>query len=208
MDQASQRDLRILTEISERQDITQRGLSKSLGIALGLTNLYLKRLARKGSIKVNAISSNRITYLLTPQGISEKTRLTYEYITFSLALYKDIRQRLREAVSALLTDGPVRVGIYGTGEAAELAYLTLRELGLEPVAVFEDGGRSSFLGMPVLPTVQLATTEVECLIVASFLPASDAAQDDLRRLAPAAKLVFLENRFPRRVPSAPRDNGA
>jgi len=40
VDQASQRDLKILTEISERQDITQRGPSESPGIALGLTNLY------------------------------------------------------------------------------------------------------------------------------------------------------------------------
>ena len=73
MDQVSQRDLKILTEISERQDITQRGLSKSLG----LTHLYLKGLARKGYIKITTIPPNRLKYLLTPQGLSEKSRLTY-----------------------------------------------------------------------------------------------------------------------------------
>ena len=99
MDQASQRDLRILREISESQDITQRGLAKTLGIALGLTNLYLKRLARKGYIKISTIPPNRLKYLLTPQGIAEKSRLTYEYISFSLVLYRQTRQQLREAAA-------------------------------------------------------------------------------------------------------------
>src|SRR4051812_28377785 len=111
MDQASQRDLRILTEISERQDITQRGLSKSLGIALGLTNLYLKRLARKGYITIAATPTHRIAYLLTPQGLGEKTRLTYEYLSFSLVLYKETRQHLREAVAAMLGAGHKRLAL-------------------------------------------------------------------------------------------------
>ena len=55
---SAQRDLKILTEIAERADVTQRGLSRSLGIALGLTNLYLKRLAREGHIKITTIPSN------------------------------------------------------------------------------------------------------------------------------------------------------
>lgn len=199
MDQASQRDLRILTEISERQDITQRGLSKSLGIALGLTNLYLKRLARKGYITIGAMASNRISYLLTAQGLTEKTRLTYEYITFSLALYKDTRQRVRDAVMAMLAEGHKRLALYGTSEAAELAYLTLREMGLEPVGVFEDGGPETFLGMPVLPIARLAETEMECLIVASFLPLPAAEEEELAQLVRGAKVVLLDNKFARRV---------
>lgn len=77
MDQVSQLDLKILTEIAERKDVTQRSLSFSLGIALGLTNLYLKRLTRKGYIKLTTIPPNRIKYLSTPKGITQKTRLTF-----------------------------------------------------------------------------------------------------------------------------------
>jgi DNA-binding MarR family transcriptional regulator len=121
VDQASQRDLKILTEIAERLDITQRGLSKSLGIALGLTNLYLKRLARKGYIKISTIAPNRLKYLLTPQGIAEKSRLTYQYVTLSLALSRETRKKLRASLQPLLGDGLKRVALYGTGEACELA---------------------------------------------------------------------------------------
>ena len=192
MDQASQRDLRILTEIAEQQNITQRGLSKSLGIALGLTNLYLKRLARKGYIKITTIPPNRIKYLLTPQGFSEKSRLTYEYVTLSLTLYKETRERLRGALSPMVGAGLKRLALYGTGEAAELAYLTLREIGLEPVAVFDDGGPETFLGMPVAATAKLTETEIDCLVIASFRPMAEAQRAELARVVPDEKLIFLD----------------
>ena len=72
MDLEAQRDLAILKEIERSAPLTQRGLAKKLGIALGLTNLYLKRLARKGYIKVTTIPRHRVKYLLTPKGITER----------------------------------------------------------------------------------------------------------------------------------------
>ena len=191
MDQASQRDLKILTEIAERQDITQRGLSKSLGIALGLTNLYLKRLARKGYIKITTIPPNRLKYLLTPQGFSEKSRLTYEFVSLSLSLYKQTRERLREALRPVTLDGLKRIALYGTGEAAELAYLTLKEIGLDPIAVYVDGGPQNFLGLPVYPKEELRGASLDRIVVASFGPMTDAALAELLQLVPQEKLIFL-----------------
>src|SRR3989304_3446074 len=99
MDLEAQRDLAILKEIERSAPLTQRGLAKRLGIALGLANLYLKRLARKGYIKVSTLPPNRIKYLLTPKGIAQKTRLTYEYINYSLHLYKHTRQVMRDTLA-------------------------------------------------------------------------------------------------------------
>lgn len=64
-----QRDLLLLSEVERDGAVTQRSLSTKLGVALGLTNLYLKRLARKGYIKITTIPSHRARYLLTPQGL-------------------------------------------------------------------------------------------------------------------------------------------
>ena len=191
MDQVSQRDLKILTEISERQDITQRGLSKSLGIALGLTNLYLKRLARKGYIKITTIPPNRLKYLLTPQGFSEKSRLTYEFVSLSLSLYKQTRERLREALRPVTLDGLKRIALYGTGEAAELAYLTLKEVGLDPIAAYGDGGPQNFLGLAVYPKEELRGASVDRVVVASFGPMTEAALAELLQLVPKERLIFL-----------------
>jgi predicted transcriptional regulator len=193
MDQASQRDLKILTEIAQRQDVTQRGLSKSLGIALGLTNLYLKRLVHKGYVKMSAIPPNRLTYLLTPQGIAEKTRLTYEYMAFSLVLYREIRGTLREALRGPLGDGTKRVALYGSGEAGELAYLTLRELGVEPVAVYGEGG-GTFVGLPLRARQELDGASLDCLVVASFWALPEEERADLEQRVGSDKVVFLGSR--------------
>ena len=192
MDQASQRHLRILTEVSERDDVTQRDLADSLGIALGLTNLYVKRLARKGYIKVTTIPRNRLRYLLTPKGLAQKSRLTYEYVRVSLGQYRQARERLRAALGDHALAQSERIALLGTGEAAELAYLTLKELGVEPVAVYGDAGGQSFLGMPVQPQAAMASGGFDRVIVASFIPTPEKQRAELTRLVPLAKLVFLE----------------
>ena len=82
-----QRDLLLLSEVERDGAVTQRSLSTKLGVALGLTNLYLKRLARKGYIKVTTIPSHRARYVLTPQGFAEESRLAIPlYGVFPVAL--------------------------------------------------------------------------------------------------------------------------
>lgn len=173
MERQRERDLEILTAIDEGEPLTQRALAQRLGVALGLANLYLKRLAVKGSIKIvefprKPAARKRLRYLLTPTGMAEKTRLTYEHITYSLDLYRRARQALRDSLSPLPERGAKRVALFGTGEAAEVAYLTLRELGLEPIGVFarEPGGQ--FLGFPVQALADLMEADADAVIVATF----------------------------------------
>ena len=93
MDRHDARDLEILTAIAEGRPLSQRALAARLGIALGLVNLYLRRLSRKGYVKITEFGSKpaarkRLRYLLTAKGIGEKTRLTYEHMTYALRLYQ------------------------------------------------------------------------------------------------------------------------
>ena len=167
MDIEAHRDLKLLEAVEEDSRVTQRSLANRLGIALGLTNIYLKRLVRKGYIKCVNVQSNRITYLITPRGIAEKARLTYEFMDYSLHLYGEVRQHLREMlVECAAADR--RVAIFGRGEAAELAYLSLKEFGLDPVAIFEIEAERMFLGMPVLPVREHASIVYDLMIVATL----------------------------------------
>jgi len=120
MDLQGQRDLLLLSELDRDGGATQRTLASKLGVALGLTNLYLKRLARKGYIKISTIPRNRIRYLLTPQGFAEKSRLTYQYMQYSLTYYRDMRGRLKDMLSSLEGTQGQRVAICGTGEPLAL----------------------------------------------------------------------------------------
>jgi DNA-binding MarR family transcriptional regulator len=175
MERQVQRDLEILTAISEGTSLTQRDLSQRLGVALGLTNLYLKRLATKGLIKITQFprkpaARKRLRYLLTPKGIAEKTRLTYEHMTYSLHLYRRARATLRESLALLPEVGMKRIALYGTGEPAELAYLALKEFGLEPVGVFSREPGGLFLGFPVRAAAELRDEDFDGVILATFEP--------------------------------------
>lgn len=167
MDIEAHRDLQLLEAVEQNARVTQRTLATKLGIALGLTNIYLKRLVRKGYIKCVNVQSNRISYLITPRGIVEKARLTYEFMDYSLHLYADVRQRLRTVVQDYAA-ARRRVAIFGCGEAAELAYLSLKEAGLEPVAIFDADGGHGFLGMPVSPIADHAAFDYDLIILATF----------------------------------------
>jgi hypothetical protein len=139
-----------------------------LGVALGLTNLYVKRLARKGYIKITTIPSHRVRYLLTPQGFAEKSRLTYLYMQYSLVQYRDMRARLRDTLTRAAEDGVKRVVIYGTGELAEMAYLSLREMSMVLVGFVDDKRQASFLSYPVWSPQSLAEWEFDAVLLADL----------------------------------------
>jgi DNA-binding MarR family transcriptional regulator len=168
MNLQGQRDLLLLTEVERDGAVTQRSLASKLGVALGLTNLYLKRLVRKGYIKITTIPSHRVRYLLTPQGFAEKSRLTYLYMEYSLSHYRDMRARLREALSQAANNGAKRVVIYGTGELAEMAYLSLREMHMTLVGFVDDSQQEAFLSYPVWPPEVLNEWEFDAVLLADI----------------------------------------
>jgi DNA-binding MarR family transcriptional regulator len=194
MDTEARRHLRLLEAVEEDSRVTQRGLATKLGIALGLTNIYLKRLVRKGYIKCVNVQSNRLTYLITPRGIAEKARLTYEFIDYSLHLYGEVRQHLREMLRDCAASGR-RVAIFGRGEAAELAYLSLKEFGLEPIAIFDEASDGQFLGMPVRPIAEHGDVPYDVMVVATLDLSGCPLEHLIRDGVPEAKLFPL-----RRIP--------
>ncbi len=191
MDLQGQRDLVLLNELDRNGGATQRTLATKLGVALGLTNLYLKRLACKGFIKITTIPRNRIRYLLTPQGLAEKSRLTYQYIQYSLSYYRDMRGRLKDMLVSFDGATGQRVAIYGTNELAELAYLSLREMNIDCVGFIDGNAHRSFLSCPVSSPDGIADWQFDCVLIAD-LERADAFEEQLVRSGvPREKVLRL-----------------
>ena len=169
MNSSAYKELQLLNEIATESSVTQRSLANKLQMALGLTNLMIRRCVKKGHVKVVNIQRNRIRYLLTPQGIAEKTRLTYEYLQYSLYLYRRVRQLLRERLAQVVQAGGRDILIYGTGEVAEMAYLSIEESGLHLVGVIDDRavGRP-FVGMTVVGTPAVRQLTFDYVIVSTL----------------------------------------
>jgi DNA-binding MarR family transcriptional regulator len=191
MNPEARHELDLLEAVSENANITQRRLASKLGIALGLTNIYLKRLVRKGYVKYVNARPNRLVYLITPTGIAEQTRLTYEFMEYSLRLYRGARLRVSAMLAPVAQRDTIRVALYGTGEAAELAYVCLKEFGVEPVAVFDSGAAPVFFNIPVRSIAEHGDVQFDVIIVGTLDDPSDAIRLlQLHGIAPG-KLVPL-----------------
>ena len=193
---ASQRELRLLSEVHLSSEATQRDLSKRVGIALGLTNLLLRNLAQKGYLRVTRAGWKRWLYTLTPEGFSRKVYLTVGYIHRVLDHYQKVRQTLREELGQLDLNVESRIAIYSPGEFAELVYLGLREMGIEEIEVFAPAGsvNGRFLGMPVREAESLRPEEYDRVVVAVL----GESEEDCARLrglgvAPDKLVTFFSN---------------
>jgi EPS-associated MarR family transcriptional regulator len=96
---------RVLHFLEEEPELTQRELAKKLGISLGGVNYCLKALIDIGHIKVGNFSksSNKsiYLYLLTPQGIAEKTKLTAGFLNRKMAEYHALKKEIDSLKSNL-----------------------------------------------------------------------------------------------------------
>lgn len=115
--------LELLDAIEERGDLTQRRLAEKLGIALGLTNSYLRRCAKKGYVKVREVPANRYFYYLTPKGFTEKSRLTARFLSTSLAFYRQAAESCNAVYE--YCDGRQwdRVLLCGISDLTDIAYM-------------------------------------------------------------------------------------
>lgn len=188
----------ILLEIEANDGVSQRHLSQRLGMALGLTNLLVRRIIAKGWIKVVHIRPNRVRYLLTPAGIAAKARLTREYLASTLSFYADARERIRERFAELSTEldaqgNTKRIVFLGTGEIAEIGYVSLQETDLELVGVIDSARIKPFFGLPVQPPDRVGACNIDGqpfdrLVVMSF--EIRKARATLEKLDVAADRVF------------------
>jgi len=96
----SEEVLRLLREIKNTPDVTQRELSSNLGVSLGKINFLLNALIQKGYVKANNFrnSHNKVAYvyLLTPRGLEEKARITYQFLMRKTAEYDALKREIEK----------------------------------------------------------------------------------------------------------------
>lgn len=161
--------LEILTRIEENGRVTQPEIARHLGISLGLTNAFIKRIARKGYIKLTTIPRHRVKYYLTPKGFTEKAQLTIKYLQYSLDFYKKAKERLSLVYEELHREGVREVVFYGTGEVAEIAYILLQENDMKLVGVVdEDAVGRRFMRLTVGSPEELKQMQFDRLLLTRF----------------------------------------
>ena len=168
IEDVSYKELRLLEEIEQDPELSQRQLSRRMGVALGVGNLLLKNLAKKGYIKVTHLSWKRWIYVITPKGMTRKVNLTLSYIESFLGHYRRVKKILKENFDSLTLNKESKVAIVGTGELAELAYLALLDIGVDEIDMFgNENDKHIFLGMNVVSIQDIEVNDYSKIVVTS-----------------------------------------
>jgi len=162
-------ELDILRSVEQDCRLTNRTAARKLGVSLKLAHQLLARMVAKGLLHVRVVNTRRWDYFLTPQGLAEKTRLTLEFLEFSMRFYREARRRSSELCRGLRRRGVRTVAFLGAGDLAEIAYLGVREWDLVLSGVYEDGTRRpAFMDVPVAPVQALGDTRADAVVVCSY----------------------------------------
>ena len=202
----------ILDAIEAGDAVSQRSLSRELGVALGLTNLLIRRLVKRGFVRVLNVQANRVRYLITPAGIAEKSRVTRAFLDNTVRLYTQTRERIRQNLIELSASWPAEDGVsvlparprpravkrivfYGAGEVAEIGYVCLQTTDLHLVGVVDDGVRTPFFGYDVHPPEDLRNGHLHGqpysrVVIMSFRR-SEQMSTNLRRIGLERREVYV-----------------
>ena len=90
----------VLRKIKSKPEYTQRELAKELGFSLGKLNYCLKALKDKGLIKMKNFEKNpnkiNYIYVLTPRGLAEKTKLTFNFMKRKMKEYDELKKEIKD----------------------------------------------------------------------------------------------------------------
>lgn len=165
----SYHSLLLLEEIAKEELLSQRELSKRVGIALGLVNSYVKNMIAKGYIRVKTFPKNRYKYLLTPKGMVEKSHLTYQHLHYFTNLYTTARKDFKDLFAEFENKGVKRVVFCGVDEVAEIAYLSLQETNIELIGVIDtDAVKTLFFRYEIAPIEEIRAFDFDRVIVTSL----------------------------------------
>jgi len=166
MDKEDLHILRLMAEIDRHDDHSQRALSRRLNLSLGLVNTFLKRLVNKGYFKVKTMPKNRLKYFLTPEGLARKSRLTVEYLQYSMNFYKDIKHLLLKNYKEMEKNDVRSILFYGAGEVAELAFLYIQLTSLKLAGIIDDEQRGKdFFGLKIEGVARLRQPDWDMVLL-------------------------------------------
>jgi DNA-binding MarR family transcriptional regulator len=176
------RDLQFLEELEKNPIVSQRELSHRFGIALGVTNACLRRMARKGWIRIRDLNPRRIGYYLTPKGILEKTRLTIHLISFRVQHYSELKKVIADRFLEMQRQDMHRIVFYGVSDEMEVAYITLQGVNLRLVGIVDDDEKVKpriIFGYEIEPVSRVQELNADAVLITS-LTENDKKRDRLK----------------------------
>lgn len=176
----------ILQSIENGEHISQRQLSSQLGINVASINFALKKLTKRGLVKMLGVNPRRIRYILTPKGITEKTQIAYKFFDRNFHFYKAVRKDVENKINSIPFQGRNSVAIYGVTDLMEMAYLVIQDKEIDLVAIVDDENKIRIFGYRVIGTDEINTYAPHFLLLTKELDAHV-----MRQISDSTKIVDI-----------------
>ena len=186
--------LAVMDALADREQVTQRELSRQTGLHLKKVNYCLHKLVEKGHLKFQRALDNpdkRVyLYILTPAGLKEKSRLTYRFLKFTMGYYARVEEKLTECLADIGAAGVRRLVLLGASDAARIVIGLVGGNGISVVGVLDDQHNEEELaGVRVIRPAQLAELEWDGVLITA-LGDLDGVDDLVTAMGLPAQMVW------------------
>jgi FlaA1/EpsC-like NDP-sugar epimerase len=127
--------------IEKNPNITQRAISKEIGIAVSMVNDYLEEYEKNGYVKRDHHTTKTVNYIITKSGSERKKVLNIGYLNASQRLYNSAKENIDQFLKEISEKGFHNILLYGAGEVAEIllsAIKTSHEINVNALAIIDD----------------------------------------------------------------------
>ena len=121
-----EREHQILSYLQNDDKATQRQIASETGFSLGSVNILLKKMIKKGLVKIERLNARSLRYILTPRGLTEKSRLTYTFIKNSYEQIMTLTTAVENVIQKIHPGQSAGIYLYGPhNEVLEVLNLVL-----------------------------------------------------------------------------------
>ncbi len=124
--QITEREFEMINVLAKVHSANQRELSSRAGMSLGMTNVVLKRLAKKGLLKIRQLNRRKVDYLLTSRGFSEKTKKSYRYMLKTIDSVNIIKAHIQVVLRTAMEKNRREFVMLGDGDFHDIVELAIR----------------------------------------------------------------------------------
>lgn len=148
----------ILDMIEKNPHITQREMSKAIGVAVSMINFYLDEYENDKLIERKKYSTKTVEYFVTPKGIERRKVLNIWYLKSSHNIYLSAKDNIISFLNQVIEKGFKNILLYGAGEVAEIMLQVINAdnaLPLKISAVIDDSPSKKGKVIVNIPIIEL-----------------------------------------------------
>ncbi len=117
----------IMSEVEANEHITQRELSRKLGVSVSTVNVLMNKMIKEGLIKMTQVSQRQVLYMLTPSGMMEKAKKTVSYLKGHYRAINETKEKIKSLLDELNQENDIIYVLMNNDEMSEILSIAIHE---------------------------------------------------------------------------------